>query len=75
MSSSSSSDDENIVAHAPRRIIERININFHEAYFLERFRLSPPFVEFLENRLANYLQHESDRNNRLTDLLVFLFKT
>ena len=63
---SSDSDDENIPAaaaavRAPRHVRQRINFEVHEAYFVERFRLSSQMIDYLEQRLEH-----AEQNNCLS---------
>ena len=47
------SSDADVEQYRQPRIIRdpRINFDWHEAYFLERFRLSDELVDFLDARL------------------------
>ena len=67
VSDSSDSDDDNAaVAYVRRNIRDRINFDVHDKYFVERFRLSAEFVDFLEVRLQDSLSYRSERNRFLT---------
>ena len=62
---SESSDEEDALI-SERTFRERINFDYEEYKFQERFRVNGEILDYLESRLNNVLAHPTNRNYALT---------